>query len=157
MSVAQGAYSCVLLTKDALFAFRDPLGMRPLALGKIVISKSNKHSNSQNGLHTNSTQDAKKSPRFKPLVASSDSLELEQQTCWIIASESCAFSTIKAEFVRDVRPGEIIRIDKDGTALLFTFTKDFFFSPLNTTLQIYCLSKRFFLDKICVDNFVCVR
>ena len=33
-SLAIGAFSCVLLTKDSLIAFRDPWGMRPLSLGK---------------------------------------------------------------------------------------------------------------------------
>ena len=31
----QGAYSMVLMTKDRLFAVRDPLGIRPLCLGEI--------------------------------------------------------------------------------------------------------------------------
>lgn len=31
-----------------------------------------------------------------------------------LASESCAFGTIGAEFVREVEPGEIVRLDKDG-------------------------------------------
>jgi amidophosphoribosyltransferase len=31
----QGAYSLVILTKDRLFAVRDPMGVRPLCLGKI--------------------------------------------------------------------------------------------------------------------------
>lgn len=33
---------------------------------------------------------------------------------YILSSESCAFDTVGAEFVRDVRPGEIVIIDKDG-------------------------------------------
>lgn len=33
---------------------------------------------------------------------------------YIICSESCALDTIGAEFVRDVNPGEIVIIDKDG-------------------------------------------
>ena len=33
---------------------------------------------------------------------------------FVIASESCAFDAIDAEFIRDVRPGEIIVIDADG-------------------------------------------
>lgn len=33
---------------------------------------------------------------------------------WVVASESCAFDVIGAQFVRDVEPGEIVTIDKDG-------------------------------------------
>lgn len=33
---------------------------------------------------------------------------------YVLASESCAFDTIGAEFIRDIRPGEIIEIDKKG-------------------------------------------
>ena len=33
---------------------------------------------------------------------------------WVIASESCALDTIGAKLVRDVEPGEIIRIDESG-------------------------------------------
>lgn len=33
---------------------------------------------------------------------------------YVLASESCAFDAIDAEFVRDIRPGEIVMIDKDG-------------------------------------------
>lgn len=33
---------------------------------------------------------------------------------WVIASESCALSSIGAEFVRDVKPGEIVTIDRNG-------------------------------------------
>ena len=35
MSVAEGAYCLTILTKDALYAVRDPLGLRPLCLGKL--------------------------------------------------------------------------------------------------------------------------
>ena len=34
--------------------------------------------------------------------------------CWVVASETCAFDIIGAEFVRDVKPGEILKINKDG-------------------------------------------
>lgn len=33
---------------------------------------------------------------------------------YVVASETCALDTVGADFVRDVRPGEIIRVDKDG-------------------------------------------
>ena len=33
---------------------------------------------------------------------------------WVLASETCAFDLIHAEFLRDVEPGEIVIINKDG-------------------------------------------
>jgi amidophosphoribosyltransferase len=33
---------------------------------------------------------------------------------WVIASETCAFDLVEAEFVRDVEPGEIVRISDRG-------------------------------------------
>src|SRR5687767_10929644 len=33
---------------------------------------------------------------------------------WCVASETCAFDAIGASYVRDVEPGEIVRIDDDG-------------------------------------------
>lgn len=42
------------------------------------------------------------------------SLGQTAEGCWCVASETCAFDAIGAHFVRDVEPGEIIRIDEDG-------------------------------------------
>ena len=33
---------------------------------------------------------------------------------WVVASETCAFDVLGAEFVRDVEPGEIVTIDRQG-------------------------------------------
>ncbi len=33
---------------------------------------------------------------------------------WVVSSETCAFDVLGAEFVRDVRPGEIVTIDAQG-------------------------------------------
>lgn len=72
MNCAEGAYCLTILTKDALYAVRDPLGLRPLCLGKLGDSG------------------------------------------WVVASESCALSTIGADWVRDVEPGEALMIDETG-------------------------------------------
>ncbi len=72
MTEAQGAYSLVILTRHAIYAVRDPLGLRPLCLGQF-----------ENG-------------------------------GTIVASESCALHTVGAKFVRDVAPGEIVRINGSG-------------------------------------------
>jgi amidophosphoribosyltransferase len=40
---------------------------------------------------------------------------------WVLASETCAFDLIQAEFVRDVEPGEIVIINKDGLRSIKAF------------------------------------
>jgi amidophosphoribosyltransferase len=71
LNQARGAYSIVLCTKDELYAFRDPWGVRPLCLGRY-------------------------------------------HDGWVVASESCALSTIGAQFEREIEPGEILRINARG-------------------------------------------
>jgi amidophosphoribosyltransferase len=72
LQVAQGAYSLTMLTRHAVYAVRDPLGLRPLSIGQL------------------------------------------EDGGYVVASETCALHTIGADFLRDVRPGEIIRIDEKG-------------------------------------------
>ena len=38
----------------------------------------------------------------------------KRDNTWFLASESCAIAAIGAEFVRDVRPGEVVSFTKDG-------------------------------------------
>ncbi|HSH94465.1 MAG TPA: amidophosphoribosyltransferase [Roseimicrobium sp.] len=40
---------------------------------------------------------------------------------WVLASETCAFDLIHAKFVRDVEPGEIVIINKDGLTSVQAF------------------------------------
>src|SRR5271154_2205566 len=40
---------------------------------------------------------------------------------WVLASETCAFDLIHAEFVRDVEPGEIVIIDHNGLRSIQAF------------------------------------
>jgi amidophosphoribosyltransferase len=40
---------------------------------------------------------------------------------YIFASETCALDIIGAEYVRDVKPGEMVVVDKDGVQTLFPF------------------------------------
>ncbi len=72
MAEAEGAYSLVVLTRDAVFGVRDPHGFRPLCIGRL------------------------------------------EDGGYVVASESCALGTVGASFVREVEPGEIIRLDKEG-------------------------------------------
>lgn len=66
-----GSYSLVLLTHNSVSAIRDPMGNRPLCLGRMA-------------------------------------------GAYMIASESCALSTVGAKFLRDIEPGELVTIDADG-------------------------------------------
>ena len=67
----EGAYSLLMLTRDEMYALRDPRGFRPLALGQL-------------------------------------------DGAWVVASETCAFDLIGAAYVRDVEPGEMLRISRSG-------------------------------------------
>ena len=40
---------------------------------------------------------------------------------WVLSSETCAFDLIQAKFVRDIEPGEIVIINKDGVKSLQVF------------------------------------
>jgi amidophosphoribosyltransferase len=72
MQLSEGAYSITVLTRDALYAVRDPYGLRPLCLGELP-----------EGGH-------------------------------VVASESCALLTVGARYVREIEPGEIVRLDESG-------------------------------------------
>ena len=73
MRMLEGGYAMVLVRENALYAFRDPHGIRPLVLGK-----------------------------------------LDDGAGWVVASETCALDIAGATYVREVAPGEIIRISGDG-------------------------------------------
>src|SRR6202007_3253715 len=62
LNQVEGAYSLLVLTRDELYAIRDPRGFRPLSLGKLG-------------------------------------------DAWMVASETCAFDLVGAEYVREVEPG----------------------------------------------------
>lgn len=71
LNQVEGAYSLVILTRDEIYAVRDPRGFRPLNLGQLDGS-------------------------------------------WVVASETCAFDLIDAQYVREVEPGEMVRISRSG-------------------------------------------
>ena len=76
----EGAYSLVVMSNDTLIGVRDPLGVRPLVIGKLGDAT-------------------------------------------ILASETCALDIIGAEYVRDVEPGEIVIITKEGMRSAKPFPK----------------------------------
>lgn len=76
LSQVEGAFSIVMMTRDRVFAARDPRGFRPLSMGRL------------------------RNPEGPDTI--------------IFASESCAFDLLRAEFVRDVLPGELVMVTEDG-------------------------------------------
>ena len=56
------------------------------------------------------------------------------------ASESCAFDTIEAEYIRDVEPGEIVTLDKDG------MHSRFFITP-GTIVPAHCIFEHVYFAK----------
>ncbi|MDQ3623986.1 MAG: amidophosphoribosyltransferase [Verrucomicrobiota bacterium] len=43
---------------------------------------------------------------------------------WVLASETCAFDLIHAEFVREIEPGEVVVINEDGIRSEFPFNRE---------------------------------
>jgi amidophosphoribosyltransferase len=71
MRTLRGSYAVTILVDGVLYAFRDPLGIKPLCVGK--------------------TRDG-----------------------FMVASESVAIDALNGTFIRDVNPGEMIRLDVSG-------------------------------------------
>ncbi|MFB0555593.1 MAG: amidophosphoribosyltransferase [Phycisphaerae bacterium] len=59
---------------------------------------------------------------------------------YIVASETCAFDATGAEFIREVAPGEIVRLDKDGLHSRF-------FVQLGTVTPAHCIFEHIYFAK----------
>ena len=96
MELIRGGYAMTLINEQALYAFRDPHGIRPLVLGKIP------------------TADGSDGDVFHPTHSAVAADATEDAAGWVVASETCALDIVGAHYVRDIRPGEILRISADG-------------------------------------------
>ncbi len=76
LAQVEGAFSIVMMTRDRIYAARDPRGFRPLSMGRM------------------------KNPDGGETI--------------VFSSESCAFDLLRAEFVRDIEPGELVMVSEDG-------------------------------------------
>ncbi len=83
LTEVRGAYSLVILSREGIYAVRDPHGIRPLSLGV-------------------------------------------REGSPVVASETCAFDLIGATYERDVEPGEIVRLSREG------FSSHRFAFPIST-------------------------
>lgn len=100
MKLTKISYSLVIMMEDRIYGVRDPYGNRPLCLGRIVPLKSrSKLANGvSNGVTNGNDHHA-------------DDCETDG---WVISSESCGFLSIGARYEREVEPGEIVEITKNG-------------------------------------------
>ncbi len=57
---------------------------------------------------------------------------------WVIASETCAFDLIEAEYVRDIEPGEMLIIDRDGLHSSF---------PLKPKPHSFCIFEHVYFSR----------
>ena len=103
MELVRGGYAMTLINESSLYAFRDPQGIRPLVLGKLVDA----------GLDQASLAAAAKLPAMDDGTAA-EQPEVAAAGGWVVASETCALDIVGAEYVRDIRPGEILRINAEG-------------------------------------------
>lgn len=119
MQMLEGGYAMVLVRENALYAFRDPHGIRPLVLGRIVSGASDGFSDgtSLSGAKAtgkdSGTKDEDKAGAKDEDKGAKDE-DKDATLGWVVASETCALAMVGAEYVREVRPGEIIRISDDG-------------------------------------------
>ncbi|MBN2511981.1 MAG: amidophosphoribosyltransferase [Sedimentisphaerales bacterium] len=59
---------------------------------------------------------------------------------YCVASETCAFDTIDAEYIRDIEPGEIVTLDKNG------MSSRFFVTP-GTSTPAHCIFEHVYFAK----------
>jgi amidophosphoribosyltransferase len=58
---------------------------------------------------------AVRDPRgFRPLVLGKLAATATEGETWLVASETCAFDLLNAQYVREIEPGEMVRISKSG-------------------------------------------
>ena len=71
LRLVEGAFALIVMTPEGMIACRDPLGIRPLVMGRM-------------------------------------------RDAIVFASETVAFDVVGAEFIREVEPGELVRVGFDG-------------------------------------------
>lgn len=104
MELVRGGYAMTLINEQALYAFRDPHGIRPLVLGKLV----------DEGLDQADAASVSQLPSQDGAATVDATTRVTRAGGWVVASETCALDIVGAEYVRDVRPGEILRISAEG-------------------------------------------
>lgn len=105
MELIRGGYAMTLINEQALYAFRDPHGIRPLVLGRL---------SDDGGLAEVNVKAEGILPGMETEDEKSQQKVAFSKGGWVVASETCALDIVGAEYVRDIRPGEILRISEEG-------------------------------------------
>lgn len=107
----QGAFSLAFMDEGALYAARDPQGFRPLVLGMIEDHEGAAPStSSQLGISELQTEVAHAAAPH----AAAPHANGTKPTSYVIASETCALDIVGATYIRDIEPGELLKIDASG-------------------------------------------
>ncbi len=69
-----------------------------------------------------------------------------KQGHFVVASETCALDAVDADYVRDVEPGEIVTLDKNGLSSRF-------FVPKKSTRPAHCIFEHVYFAKQSSDIF----
>ena len=103
----KGSFALCIMTKDMLIGVRDPNGIRPLCIGVI---------GDDGGFALRQAQGPETSQALNHRWLSRGEAPYRNHACdnIIITSESCAIDSVNGKFIRDVEPGEIVVINKDG-------------------------------------------
>ena len=107
MELLQGGYAMTLINEQALYAFRDPYGIRPLVLGRLTADEGVAGAEA-------AAEAAVLPSESGPVAPVAKDAEKAPAGGWVVASETCALDLVGAEYIRDIRPGEILRISADG-------------------------------------------
>lgn len=112
MELVRGGYAMTLINEQALYAFRDPAGIRPLVLGRLADAGPDRLDRAaMAALPGQRREEAGSGADGAPGDASASAV---RAAGWVVASETCALDIVGAEYVRDIRPGEILRISAEG-------------------------------------------
>jgi amidophosphoribosyltransferase len=63
-----------------------------------------------------------------------------EKGCYVVASETCALDAVGAKFVREIEPGEIVRLDENG------ISSRFFVTP-GTVTPAHCIFEHIYFAK----------
>ena len=109
------SYSMLVLHSGAVYAARDPYGNRPLCLGKVLDNA--------------------------PSLTGDKNPSVE---AYVVSSESCVFQSLGAALIRDVNPGEVVKIYSSG----FTTMGSIVPRPDGSAYSAFCIFEYVYFSRM---------